>query len=75
MLKMLLNKQTNTHRIKLSLEVGLRIPATLEAEAEGSQVQGPPWLLSELKASLDNLVRPCLVQLKGTVDRICVQYA
>lgn len=73
MLKMLLNKQTKTHRIKLSLEVGLRIPATLEAE--GSQVQGPPWLLSELKASLDNLIRPCLVQSKGTVDRICVQYA
>ena len=36
------------------------IPATREAEAGGSQVQALFGLQSEFKASLSNLVRPCL---------------
>jgi hypothetical protein len=36
------------------------IPATGEAEAGGSQVQGLPELKNELKAILGNLVRHCV---------------
>lgn len=41
------------------------IPAILEAETGGSEIQGYPELHREFKASLGNLVIPRLKILKG----------